>query len=87
MQNIFNIESANFSKSEEPGRVNDAPTRGTLSCATYYGNRWFDRPTPPGFPFLLGNFIDFLFLVLLIGKLRHKEIKRINFLHIPSSGN
>ena len=65
MQNIFNIESVNFSKSEEPGRVNDAP----------------------GFPFLLGNFIDFLFLVLLIGKQRHKEIKRINFLHIPSSGN
>ena len=45
-----------------------------------------DQP-PPGFPFLLGNFIDFLFLVLLIGKLRHKEIKRINFLHTPSSGN
>ena len=83
MQNISNIESLNFSKSkEEPGRVNDAPTRGTLSCATYFGNRWSNSPTPLGFPFLLSKFIDFLFLVLLIGKLRHKEIKRINFFYI-----
>ena len=59
MQNIFNIESVNFSKSEEPGRVNDAPTRGTLSCTTYYGNRWFDRPTPPRISFPFRQFYRF----------------------------